>query len=92
MKIFNAGRGCPKCGCKKTFDKYDEGLNQIQRKCTRCDYLWPEKPLDNIEDSQNVNQKQSESLLCPECGSHVIHYSYLDNDNWCDSCHHRFKV
>ena len=35
---------------------------------------------------------ESPKLLCPKCGSHVIHYSYLDQDNWCDDCHFRWDV
>jgi len=48
MNKYSAINGCPKCGTLVTFDRYFEDHKQIRRKCTRCDFLWWEEPLDSI--------------------------------------------
>lgn len=53
MEKFNAVKGCPKCGCQSTFDRYIKDFQlggRIRRKCTRCDYLWWNAPLDAVEE------------------------------------------
>jgi len=51
MNKYSAINGCPKCGTLVTFDRYFEDYKQIRRKCTRCDFLWWEEPLDSIVES-----------------------------------------
>jgi hypothetical protein len=55
MKKYSAVDGCPKCGCLTTFDRYIENIQfggRIRRKCTRCDYLWWNAPLDADENNK----------------------------------------
>lgn len=49
-----------------------------------------QKKTEESEPSASNNTAMFQ-LLCPKCGSHVIHLSILDNDYWCDDCHHRWK-
>jgi hypothetical protein len=57
MEKYSAVDGCPKCGCLTTFDRYIEDLQfggRIRRKCTRCDYLWWNAPLDTKEEKNSI--------------------------------------
>lgn len=57
MDKYKASRGCPKCGCKTSSDRFQEGgfyiknKGYIKRRCDRCAYMWLELPLDTEEDS-----------------------------------------
>ena len=62
MDKYNAVDGCPKCGCLTTFDRYIKDIQfgeRIRRKCTRCDYLWWNTPLDAKEEKVPSSNKQN---------------------------------
>jgi len=62
-------------------------------------YPEPPKSEENIESVDSgkerqpcgENNKQSESLLCPECGSIFIWLSANGNARKCDECKHKWK-
>ena len=60
MNIYNSNNKCPKCGGKEIKDSHHSNITKcrsyiyhssfdgehIHRKCERCHYEWPERPLD----------------------------------------------
>jgi hypothetical protein len=65
MKKYKVNSSCSKCGDDKASTKYGEfsfphptkpGFSlfkmRIERKCSRCGFVWYELPLDSNEDGQ----------------------------------------
>jgi len=45
MQPYNPASKCPKCGHDKVETSY-RSTNVMERRCERCTYDWPERPLD----------------------------------------------
>ena len=52
MQPYNPTAKCPKCGHDKVETHY-RPLNVMERRCERCSYEWPERPLD-VPDIQDL--------------------------------------
>lgn len=75
MSIYQPGRGCPKCGCDTSTDRYCTGYYpsacwsnpivgaskpHIHRTCGRCRYEWAEAPLDSQPAAPSVYKAPSD--------------------------------
>ena len=85
FKILGFATGAYNCTCSICKEKFVGDKRAFQ--CLRCAIESVESKLQSAPPT-NI---ESPKLLCPKCGSHVIHYSYLDKDNWCDDCHFRWE-
>ena len=49
--MFNPEATCVKCGEMRVNTQYDDRMGVLVRTCSRCRYLWYEKPLDYKEEA-----------------------------------------
>ena len=61
LPLYEHNRPCAKCGCKNVHTQYIDYLDQVKRRCVRCNYTWNERPLDTATPEElrlSVEQKE----------------------------------